>query len=99
MSVNHSVIHEITEEDLDDVTQYDHQGSSIEFKPDIIGEIAFDDPIDIIDELIPTTTYQAQAFVSFNNQVQSIHSNNRSVYSYLLKSIFLMTMITNYYWI
>ena len=94
MAVNHSVIHEIT----DDVqTQFDHHGS-IEFKPDIIGEIAFDDPIDIIDELIPTTTYQAQAFVSFN-QVQSIHSNNRSVYSYLLKSIFLMTMITNYYWI
>ena len=75
MAVNHSVIHEITEEDLDDVTQYDHQGSSIEFKPDIIGEIAFDDPIDIIDELIPTTTYQAQAFVSFN-QVQSIHHSS-----------------------
>ena len=94
MSVNHSVIHEITEEDLDDVTQqYDHQGSSIEFKPDIIGEIAFDDPIDIIDELIPTTTYQAQAFVSFN-QDQSIH--NFSVYVYLLKSIFLMTIT---YWI
>ena len=95
MSVNHSVIHEITEEDLDDVTQqYDHQGSSIEFKPDIIGEIAFDDPIDILDdELITTTTYQAQAFVSFN-QDQSIH--NFSVYVYLLKSIFLMTIT---YWI
>ena len=98
MAVNHSVIHEIT----DDVqTQFDHHGS-IEFKPDIIGEIAFDNPIDIVvdhDELIPatsTTYHQAQAFVSFNNQVQSIHSNNRSVYSYLLKSIFLMTIT---YWI
>ena len=96
MSVNHSVIHEITEEDLDDVTQqYDHQGSSIQFKPDIIGEIAFDDPIDIADDelITTTTTYQAQAFVSFN-QDQSIH--NFSVYVYLLKSIFLMTIT---YWI
>ena len=95
MSVNHSVIHEITEEEMDDVTQqYDHQGGSIDFKPDIIGEIAFDDPIDIIDELIPTTTYQAQAFVSFN-QVQSIHKSS-SVHAYLLKSFLLMTIT---YWI
>ena len=98
MSVNHSVIHEITDQEMeDDETQFNHQvGSSIDFKPDIIGEIAFDDPIDIVDdELITTTTttYQAQAFVSFN-QDQSIH--NFSVYVYLLKSIFLMTIT---YWI
>ena len=98
MSVNHSVIHEITDQEMeDDETQFNHQVGSIEFKPDIIGEIAFDDPIDIVDdELITTTTtttYQAQAFVSFN-QDQSIH--NFSVYVYLLKSIFLMTIT---YWI
>ena len=94
MSVNHSVIHEITDQKMeDDETQFHHQVGSIEFKPDIIGEIAFDDPIDIIDELIPTTTYQAQAFVSFN-QDKSIH--NFSVYAFLLKSIFLMTIT---YWI
>ena len=95
MSVNHSVIHEITDQEMeDDETQFNHQVGSIEFKPDIIGGIAFDDPIDILDdELITTTTYQAQAFVSFN-QDQSIH--NFSVYFYLLKSIFLMTIT---YWI
>ena len=95
MSLNHSVIHEITDQEMeDDETQFNHQVGSIEFKPDIIGEIAFDDPIDILDdELITTTTYQAQAFVSFN-QDQSIH--NFSVYFYLLKSIFLMTIT---YWI
>ena len=42
MSVNHSVIHEITDQEMqDDETQFNHQVGSIEFKPDIIGEIAF----------------------------------------------------------
>ena len=96
MSVNHSVIHVITDQEMEDEeTQFDHQVGSIEFKPDIIGEIAFDDPIDIVDDelITTTTTYQAQAFVSFN-QDQSIH--NFSVYAFLLKSIFLMTIT---YWI